>query len=285
MGLVVNTNLTSLLAQRNMKYNSEMLEGSLERMSTGRRINRSSDDAAGMAISRILDVQIEGINRGRDNAQDGSNLLMITESSYNTIADDLQRIRELTIQGANATNSSAERWAITQEIRSRIDDITKIAEGTIYNDIPLLGLSAPTIANGYKFTIGPNEADVIDIASALGNARATALHADLSSNVDFTLFSNQTMFSDFITAIDTALDDVVARRSRLGAMQTQLDMTSDNLTVMDINVNSARSRMRDTDMAEESAEMVKYQIMRNASVSVLTQANNVPKLVLGLLQG
>lgn len=284
MGLVVNTNLSSLLAQRNMKYNSEMLESSLEKMSTGRKINRSSDDAAGMAISRILDVQINGVSRGRDNAQDGSNLLMITESAYNTIADDLQRIRELTIQGANASNSSSERWAITQEVRSRIDDITKIAEGTIYNGIPLLGASAPTIASGYKFTIGANENDVIDIASALGNARATALNANLVSDVDYTLFSNQSMFSSFISSIDVALDDVVARRSRLGAMQTQLEMTSDNLQVMDININSARSRLTDTDMAQESAEMVKYQIMRNASVSVLTQANNVPKLVLGLLQ-
>jgi len=267
-----------------MKYNSEMLEGSLERMSTGRKINRSSDDAAGMAISKILDVQINGVTRGRDNAQDGSSLLMITESAYNTIADDLQRIRELTIQGANATNSSSERWAITQEVRSRIDDITKIAEGTIYNGIPLLGASAPTVAGGYKFTIGASENDVIDIASALGNARATALNANLVSDVDYTLFSNQSMFSSFISSIDVALDDVVARRSRLGAMQSQLEMTSDNLQVMDININSARSRLTDTDMAQESAEMVKYQIMRNASVSVLSQANNVPKLVLGLLQ-
>ncbi|MGD9580785.1 MAG: flagellin [Vampirovibrionia bacterium] len=284
MGLVVNTNLSSLLAQKNMRYNSEQLEGSLERMSTGRKINRSSDDASGMAITKILDIQLQGINRGKNNAEDGSNLLMITESSYNIIAEDIQRIRELTIQAANATNSSAERWAITLEVRSRIEDMTNVAESTIYNDIPLLGLSAPTIADGYKFTIGPNENDVIDIASAIGNCRATALNGALVNTVDFTLFSNQTMFSNFITSLDDSIDEISNRRSRLGAMQTQLDMAADNLSIMDINVSSARSRLRDTDMAEETAEMVKYQIMRNASVSVLSQANNVPKLILGLLQ-
>jgi flagellin len=282
MGLVVNTNLTSLLAQKNLRTNSEGLESSLEKLSTGSIINRASDNAAGLAIKRILEVQIDGIKRASSNAQDGANLLQIAESSFNIITDDLQRIRELTIQAGNGTNSSTERWAITEEVRSRIRDITTIAESTIFNGVTLMGAAAPTITSGYKFTIGPNSSDVIDIASALGNARASALNANLLSDVDFTIFSNGN-FSTFIADLDSALSEVVARRSRLGAMQTQLENAVDNLAIRNINVSSAKSRISDVNMASETAEMVKTQIMRNAAVSVLSQANNVPKLVLGLL--
>ena len=282
MGLVVNTNLTSLLAQRNLRSNTEKLEKSLERLSTGSVINRASDNAAGLAIKRILEVQIGGINRASDNAQDGANVLQIAESSFNIITDNLQRIRELIIQAGNATNSSAEKWSITQEVRSRIQDITNVAESTIFNGITLLGLSAPTMSTGYRFTIGPNSNDVIDIASALGNARASALNANLLTDIDLTIFSNG-QFESFIADLDDALEEVVSRRSRLGAMQTQLENSVDNLSIRNINVSSAKSRLADVNMANETAEMVKMQIMRNASVSVLSQANNVPKLVLGLL--
>lgn len=283
MGLVVNTNLTSLLAQRNLKRNSTALESSLEKVSTGSKINRASDNAAGLAISEILKTQLSGINRASSNSEDGANLLTIAESAFNTITDDLQRIRELIIQAANDSNSSVERWAMTLEVRSRIVDITNIAESTKFNGISLIGLSAPTTTAGFKFTIGPNSADVVDIASALGNARSTALHSALVSDVDLTLFSNQTLFSNFMDSIDTALSDVVARRSRLGAMQNQLEMTVDSLSVRNLNVTAANSRLSDVNMASESAELVKTQILRNAAVSVLVQANNVPKLVLGLL--
>ena len=284
MGLVVNTNITSLLAQKNLRNNSSNYEESLKRMATGTRINSAADDAAGLAISKIFEIQLDGINRGSSNAQDGANLLRIAESSFNTITDDLQRIRELTIQAANATNSSSERWAITQEIRSRIQDITIIAESTDFNNVNLLGTSAPTAATGYRFTIGPSPTDVIDVASALGNARATALDVALISNVDLTLFSNQSNFSTFIASVDNALDEVIARRSRLGAMQTQLEMAVDNLGYRNVNVSAAKSRLKDVNMASESAEMIKQQILRQASVSVLVQSNNVPKLVLGMLQ-
>lgn len=282
MGLVVNTNLTSMLAQKNLKYNSEALERSLERISTGYSINRASDNAAGLAITKILDIQMEGISRAATNAQDGANLLQIAESSFNIITDDLQRIRELTIQAGNSTNSSIERWAITEELRARINDIDKVAEGTVFNGVKLLGMSAPTIASGYRFTIGPNTNDIIDVASALGNSRATALNAALVGTIDFTVFSSGD-FSTFIANLDSALGEVVARRSRLGAMQTQLENAVDNLSIRNINVSSAKSRLKDTNIGTETAEMVKRQIMRNAAVSVLVQANNVPKLVLGLL--
>ncbi|MEW5818631.1 MAG: flagellin [Cyanobacteriota bacterium] len=280
---MVNTNVTSLLAQKNLKTNSGALETSLERMSTGQKINRSADNAAGLAITKILSTQLDGIYRGSNNAQDGANLLLITESSFEVITEDLQRIRELTIQAANSTNSSAERTAISLEIQQRIKDINTIAEGTKFNGINLLGLSAPTTTAGFKFTIGPDSKDVVDIAAALGNSRATALNTALVSNIDFSVFSTQLSFSNFMDAVDTALSEVLARRSRLGAMQSQLEMSVDNLEVRNINVSAAKSRLIDVNMASESAEMVKQQIMRDASVSVLVQANNIPKLVLGLL--
>lgn len=281
MGLVVNTNVTSILAQKNMRKNSEALETSLERLSTGYKINKASDNAAGLAITRILETQLSGIARASNNAEDGSNVLLITESAFNTINDDLQRIRELTIQAANSTNSSKERAAITEEVRSRIADITQIAESTTFNGIKLIGLSSPVA--GYKFTIGPNATDVIDVATALGNARATALNASLTTAIDFTTLSVG-QFSTFIQTLDTALSTITARRSRLGAMQSQIEAAVDNLAIKNINISSAKSRLAEVNLASETAEMTKYQIMRNASVSVLTQANNIPKLVLGLLQ-
>lgn len=283
MGLVVNSNITSLLAQQNLRRNTSNLDKSMERMSTGSKINNSADDAAGLAISKIFDSQIRGIQRATSNAQDGSNLLQITESSLNIISDDLQRIRELTIQCGNASNSNAEKSAITLEIRSRITDINTVAENTLFNGVSLLGMSAPTLTTGYRFTIGPSVSDVLDVSPALGNARATALNVNLTTNVDLTTFSDANIES-FLTNLDSALSLVSAKRSRLGAMQTQIETVIDNLQVKNINISSARSRIKDVDIPKESAEMVKQQILRNASVSVLTQANNVPKLVLGLLQ-
>lgn len=283
MGLVVNSNITSLLAQQNLRRNTHELDKSMERMSTGSKINNSADDAAGLAISKIFDTQINGILRATSNAQDGSNLLQIAESSLSIISDDLQRIRELAIQSGNATNSLSEKTAITQEIRSRITNINTVAENTLFNGVSLLGLSAPTVTAGYRFTIGPSTSDVLDVASALGNARATALNASLSANIDLTTFSDANV-ATFISNLDSALSNVSAKRSRLGAMQTQIETVIDNLQVKNINISSARSRIKDVDIPKESAEMVKRQILRNASVSVLTQANNVPKLILGLLQ-
>lgn len=285
MGLVVNTNVTSLLAQKNLRENSYKYEASLERVSTGKRINTASDDAAGHAITKILENQLAGIRRGSENAQDGTNLLVITESAFNTITDNIQRIRELTIQAANSSNSSSERWAITQEVRERLRDITNVAESTQFNGVSLLGLSAPTATAGFKFTIGPDSSDVVDVAGALGNARATSLHSSLITGIDFTTMTAQSAYSAYLDDLDGALQEVVTRRSRLGAVQNQLEAAVNNLDIRDINVSSAKSRLKDVNIAAESAEMVKRQILRNASVSVLVQANNVPKLVLGLLQG
>lgn len=285
MGLVVNTNVTSLLAQKSLRQNTRLYENSLQKVSTGKRINAASDDAAGHAITKILENQIAGIKRGSENAQDGTNLLVITESAFNTITDNIQRIRELTIQAANSSNSSSERWAITQEVRERLRDITNVAESTIFNGVSLLGISAPTVTGGFKFTIGPDANDTVDVAGALGNARATALHSALVSTIDFTLMISQTSYSAYIEDLDQALKEIVTRRSRLGAVQNQLEAAVNNLEIRDINVTSAKSRLKDVNIASESAEMVKQQILRNASVSVLVQANNVPKLVLGLLQG
>lgn len=282
MGLVVNTNVTSLIAQRNLKKNSIEYQNSLERMSTGYQINKASDNPTGMAIAKVLEMQIAGIDRASNNAQDGTNLLQIAESSYNIIAEDLQRIRELTIQAANSTNSSNERIAISQEIRSRIKDISDIAESTSFNNISLLGSSSPT-TSGYKLMIGPDLNDFIDIAPALGNARATALNANLLTSIDLSAFSNG-QFSQFIANIDSAINNVTTKRASLGAFQTQLDNVVNNLQINNINVSAAKSRIKDINMGNESAEMVKKQIMRDAAVSVLAQSNNIPKLVLGLLQ-
>lgn len=283
MGLVVNTNVTSLLAQKNLKKNSADLEMSLERLSTGRKINRAADDASGLAISKIFQSQIEGIHRAQENAQDGSNVLRIVESSYSIIIEDLQRIRELVIQASNATNSSSERSAINQEIVSRIEDINNISKTTNFNGVNLIGVSSAALSNGYKFTVGPNSTDVVDVYPALGDASASALSMALVSSVNITIFDNDD-FSNFIANVDSAISKITTRRSKLGAMHNYLENVVDNLANTNINVSAAKSRILDTNVANESSEMIRKQIMRNASVSVMSQSNETPKLILGLLK-
>lgn len=279
MSLVVNTNVASLNAQRYLKNNTSFLNKSLERLSSGYRINRAADDAAGLQISEALRGQIRGVSQAINNAEDGNNLLSIAEGTLSVVQDNLQRIRELTVQAANDTNGTAQRDAITQEINARIADIDRITAAAEFNDIKLLSTSTPA---SLRIQVGANEVvaeDTLNIASALGDATASTLGV---GSVDV---STNSAALAFLATVDDALDEVGRRRALIGAQQNQLDSAISNLNITLENFQASESRIRNVDVAKEASQLTKYQILQQAAAAILAQANQTPALALRLIGG
>ena len=287
MGLILNTNVPSLIAQRNLLNNSRSVHSSFEKLSSGLRINRAADDAAGLNISETLKTQIKGNQKAVANAQDGVNILQIAEGALSVIGDNLQRIRELTVQAANDTNSSTERRAIVLEVQSRIEDINRIAESTRSNNLNLLDGSKST----YLLQIGANsdiDQNTLDIGSVLARSRASALgitSTAISISADTGgIYESNTSARNFLDMVDTALGSVFTRRSEIGALQNRLQSTIESLSIAVENLQSTNSRIRDLDIASESAILTRNQILQQSALSVLSQANQVPTMALQLLQ-
>lgn len=286
MSIVVNNNIASLIAQRNLSNNSSSLVKSIERLSSGYRINRASDDAAGLSISENLRGQIRGNKQAINNIQDGINMLQIAESSLSVVNENIQRIRELAVQAANDTNSSVERGAILCEVNARLADIDRIAKATKFNNISLLdGSQTVTLQIGASADLSTN-------SITIGNsvlARATVSCIGISASVNgLTLNATGANWSSngirlYMNVLDAALSDITTRRSNLGAYQNRLESALQNLTAMNENIQNAESRIRDLDIAQETANMTKYQILQQASASVLAQANALPQVALKLL--
>lgn len=280
MSLVINTNVASLNAQRLLFVNTSALQKNYERLASGFRINRAADDAAGLQISENLRAQIRGVSQAINNAQDGNNLLSVAEGTLSVVQENLQRIRELTVQAANDTNGPDQRNAIEQEIQARIDDISRITRATEFNGIKLLDTTTP---GSLRLQVGANEVaslDTIDIAAggALGDATATTLgvgNLDLSTN---------SLALTFLATVDTALTEVSKRRATIGSIQNRLDSAIQNLQIARENFSASESRIRNVDVAAESAHLVRSQILQQASMAILSQANQSPALALSLLQ-
>ena len=288
MALVVNTNIASIKAQRNLNLNTANVNSSLERLSSGLRVNKAADDAAGLSISEKMRTQIRGIAAAINNAQDGTNLLQVAEGGYQVITENLQRIRELTVQAANDTNGSVERRAIAREVTARVQDINRIAGSIKFNNISLLdGTGAST-----KLQIGPNSAattNVLTIGSALADAKVTTL-ALVANTTSITASSTGVYGSGgyiraFLANIDTAINTVNTRRSMIGAYSNRLESAIQSLSIQKENLQASDSRIRDLDIASETATMTKNQVLQQASISVLTQANQTSQLALTLLRG
>lgn len=279
MSVVVNNNVASLIAQRNLNTNSDNLIRSIERLSSGYRINRASDDAAGLSISENLRAQIRGNKQAINNIQDGINLLQIAESGLSVMNENIQRIRELCVQAANETNGTAERSAILSEINARLADINRISNSTKFNSIGLLDGSQSVL--NIQIGAGASSINVLDLAGILFKSTVTELGIDLTV-VGSTWTADD--IRSYLTKLDTALLGLISRRSELGAFQNRLESTLANVTVMTENLQNSESRIRDLDVAEETANMTKYQILQQASASVLAQANNIPQIALALLK-
>jgi len=282
MGLVVNTNVTSNIVQGNLASANNAVNKSIERLSTGYRINRASDDAAGLAIAKGFESQERGTAVAKDNTQHGVNLLQTAEGDLDVIQDNLQRIRDLTVQAANGTYSTSEKAMLAQEVNARIDEINRIATVSKFSDISLLDGST---TDQLILQVGANSGseNQLDISDALIKSTATALNANLTSTYVNTAFQTSGGANAFIDVIDSAINKVSSSRSKIGAYQNRLESTLTSLDVRYQNMASSLSTIQDTDVASEAANLTKAQILQSVSASLLAQANNNPAVVLQLL--
>ena len=276
MGLRINTNTAALNAQRTMWGTKLGLEKSLERLSSGQRINRPGDDAAGLAISENLRAQIRGLKQASRNAQDGISLVQVAEGGLNEISSILVRLRELSVQAASDTIGPVERQFLNVEYDQLISEIDRIADGTEFNGTQLLsGVGA--ILDFQVGTRNNPEIDRISFDASRADANSAALGVNLSSVADKASAQNA------LASIDQAIVSVSAMRADFGAIQNRLQSVVGNLQVSLENMASANSRIRDVDIAEETSEYTKNNILLQAGTAVLAQANQSANSALSLL--
>ncbi len=285
MPLVINTNVSSLNAQRSLSNNTSSLAKTMEKLSSGYRINRAGDDAAGLQLSEKLRAQIRGSQKALDNAQDGINVLNIADGSLQTITDSLQRIRELCVQASNDTYNSAQRNAMQVEITQLLTDIDRISFSSQFNGVYLLSSASPT---NFTLQVGANNStnDQIDIASALGDSKASTLGITTwDGSALASSLTAGTSARNLLTLVDAAIDSINIKRGVLGAVVNRMEGAINNLSIGIENLNSSESRIRNVDVAMESSNLSRNQILQQASQAMLSQANQTPQLALRLLQG
>ena len=282
MSIVVNTNVPSLMVQRNLNTANANVGKSIERLTTGFKINRAADDAAGLSISQNMLSQVNGTQVAQENTQHGINLLQTAEGDMSVIQDHLQRIRDLAVQAANGTYSTSEKLMIAQEVQARFEEITRVANVSQFSDIPLLSVDNNT---ALVLQIGANSGidNRLDISDALIKMTATALDANFSATGITASFSTSQAASDFIQTLDTAINKVSDARSKIGAYQNRLESTLDSLAIKNENLSASLSELRDADVAKEAAELTKQQILQQSSATLLAQANSNPSIALSLL--
>lgn len=276
MGLRINTNVASLNAQRNMLGTKWGLDKSLEKLSSGYRINRAGDDAAGLAISENLRAQIRGLKQASRNAQDGVSLVQVAEGGLNEISGILIRLRELAVQAASDTIGPVERQFLNVEYDQLVSEVDRIADGTEFNGTQLLSGTGSIL----DFQVGTRNDPNIDRLSfdaSKADGNSAALGINLTSVADKASAQNS------LAAIDSAIVSVSAMRADFGAIQNRLQSTIGNIAVSVENLSAANSRIRDVDIAEETAEMTKNNILLQAGTSVLAQANQNANTALSLL--
>jgi len=273
----INNNVMAMNTYRQLNKTTGAQSKSMEKLSSGYRINRAGDDAAGLSISEKMRGQIRGLNQASRNAQDGISLIQTAEGALSETESILQRMRELAVQGANGTNVSVDRQAINSEIKELTSEIDRIANKTKFNKQALLdGTKSST---GVTFQIGAN-ADT-KMTLTIGNMTAGASGLNISSTtVTVDTYANA---NTAITNLDTAIQKVSEQRSKLGAAQNRLEHTISNLDNTSENISAAESRVRDVDMAKEMMEYTKENILQQAAQSMLAQANQAPQGVLQLL--
>jgi flagellin len=290
MSITINTNVNSLMVQHSLTTSTNNIGTSLERLSTGYRINKAADDAAGLTISQSFESQARGDQVASSNAQTGINLLQTAEGDMGVIQDNLQRIRDLTVQAANDTNGTSERNAIKSEVSQRLSEISRIAKASKFNSIDLLN-GTYSSSNPLEIQIGSNSTtslNAINICSSttnpLASATATSLGIALTSACgNASAFSNYSGASGYIDKIDSAIATISDRRSTIGSYQNRLNSALDSLNVKYENMSASESQIRDTNVASESANLTKNQILQQASAQLLAQANASPQIALTLI--
>jgi len=275
MALRINTNPTSLRAQQNLSKAQNALTSNIERLSSGLRINRAGDDASGSSISSKLSSDTRGLKMASRNTQDGVSLIQTAEGAMNEINGLLTRMRELAVQSSNGgTLTSSERVYIDQEFQLLESEINRIVGVTEFNGNKLID---GTQSSGIDFQVGMNNTtdDRIQISIADSDSTALGLNDDV--------LTSQTGAQQAINALDTAIQSVATSRGTLGTTQNRLTVTLTNLANMHENLSAANSRIKDVDVADESAGMTRNQILQQAGVAVLAQANSLPQSALSLI--
>ncbi len=268
MAQTINTNIMSLTAQRNLSRSQGLMATSIERLSSGLRVNSAKDDAAGLAIAERMNAQVKGMNVAIRNANDGISLAQTAEGGLNEIGNMLQRMRELAVQSANGTNSSSDRINLNLEFTALNEEITRIAEVTQFNGLKVLGSDA----GNYEFQVGANAGEVMSIATAsIGSLTAQISGADATNA------------NTAIGAIDTMIDTVTSARATYGAAQSRFNSAINNLQIGVENQAAARGRIVDADFAVETANLSRSQILQQAGTAMVSQANQAPQSVLSLL--
>lgn len=272
----INHNIAALNTYNQLTKNQGAAANSLEKLSSGLRINSAADDAAGLAISEKMRGQIRGLEMAQKNAQDGISLIQTAEGALNETHSILQRMRELAVQSANDTNTTSDRQELQKEVEQLTAEIDRIATNTEFNTKTLLSGGLSGTANALKFHIGANSGQSISLE--INSMTASGL------GVSGLSISGQTSADKAITTIQNAIDTVSAQRAKLGAYQNRLDHTINNLGTSAENLTAAESRIRDVDMAKEMMAFTKNNILTQAAQAMLAQANQQPQGVLQLLR-
>jgi flagellin len=282
----INTNISSIITRSYLSSSQMNLGDAMEKLSSGKRINGASDDAAGLAISSRMTTQVRGKEVAMRNANDGISLIQTAESALGSMSNILQRMRELAVQADNGTNSGTDKTSLQAEITQLINEMTNISTKTQFNGITLLNQAATSIT----LHVGEGAADTLSFA--IGDNQTTAIgHTDLAISALDVTSATATVSSgsnngaqDAIISIDSALDQISSKRAELGALQNRLEFTVDNLTSSKMNTEAARSRVEDADMAAETSNMTKQSVLVQSAIAMLSQANQNPQMVLQLLQ-
>jgi len=287
----INTNLVSLNAQRNLSTSQSALSTSMQRLSSGLRVNSAKDDAAGLAIAERMNTQARGMNVAMRNANDGISMAQVAEGALGKVADIFQRMRELAVQASNGTNSSADRVSLNEEFVQLAQEATRTLGGTQFNGENIL---AAATTNGTTFQIGANNSTTLDRitvatfnwanTTALTNMLSTAVLTGTAVPTSTVSGTDGSAAQTALGNIDAALTAVNSQRATFGAVQNRFDNVIANLMVASENQSAARSRIMDADYAAETANLSRAQILQQAGNAMVAQANQLPQQVLSLLQ-
>jgi flagellin len=280
MSMSVNTNVTSLNAQRNLAMTQTQLSTSMQRLSSGLRVNSAKDDAAGLAISERMSAQVRGMNVAIRNANDGISMAQTAEGALGKVGDSLQRMRELAVQARNSTNSGSDKDSLDKEYQQLASEITRVLGGTTFNGASILGGSA----GAKDFQIGANTTtnDVITVTTTDMTADASITAVTTGAVIDST--TNTTSLATVIDNIDGAINKVNSERALYGATQNRFDSVISNLQTSVENQSAAKSRITDADFASETSNLSRAQILQQAGTAMVAQANQLPQQVLSLLK-
>ena len=279
MGLRISTNVSSLTGQRHLRDTRQLLDRSLERLSSGYRINRAGDDAAGLAISEKLRAKTRGLVQAQRNASDGISLIQVAEGGLGEVQNILVRLRELGVQAASDTIGQRERRYINEEFQSLKAEIDRIANSTEFNGTYLLDGTGGSL----DFQINTGGENLLGVDRLSFDAFRLDVNID-QLGLQESHLADKNGAQRCLAMIDGALESVSSVRGELGAIENRLESTIRNISISVENLSAARSRIKDVDVADESAELAKYNILMQSGISVLTQANSIPQMALALLK-